>query len=160
MIMEQACIPEGCVPPACCPYLPACTALGGLLRGLVPASGPGGGLPLVRGMPASGLGGACLWSRGGGGCVSQHVWKHNLVPTSLQAVIIPGKIMEWPATMRPAALWIALLVCWWQGHNNFGPKQICPRHLVLDLDDLVRINRVWLYKDPKVSVLQANVKLV
>ena len=28
------------------------------------------------------------------------------------------------------------------------------------LDDLVRINRAWLYKDPKVSVLQANVKLV
>ena len=30
----------------------------------------------------------------------------------------------------------------------------------LDLDDLVRINRVWLYKEPKVSVLQTNAKLV
>ena len=30
----------------------------------------------------------------------------------------------------------------------------------LDFDDLVRINRAWLYKDSKVSVLQANVKLV
>ena len=30
----------------------------------------------------------------------------------------------------------------------------------LDLDDLRRINRAWLYKEPKVSVLQANVKLV
>ena len=29
----------------------------------------------------------------------------------------------------------------------------------LFLDDSVRINRAWLYKDPKVSVLQANVKL-
>ena len=28
---KQACIPVGCVPPACCPYLPACTALGGYL---------------------------------------------------------------------------------------------------------------------------------
>ena len=28
----------------------------------------------------------------------------------------------------------------------------------LDFDDSVRINRAWLYKDPKVSVLQANVK--
>ena len=28
------------------------------------------------------------------------------------------------------------------------------------LDDLRRINRAWLYKEPKVSVLQANVKLV
>ena len=26
----------------------------------------------------------------------------------------------------------------------------------LDFDHLVRINRAWLYKDPKVSVLQAN----
>ena len=23
---EKQCIPVGCVPPACCPYLPACTA--------------------------------------------------------------------------------------------------------------------------------------
>ena len=30
----------------------------------------------------------------------------------------------------------------------------------LDLDDLVRINRIWLYKEPKVSVLQANAMLV
>ena len=30
----------------------------------------------------------------------------------------------------------------------------------LDLDDLVTINRAWLYKDLKVSVLQANVNLV
>ena len=30
----------------------------------------------------------------------------------------------------------------------------------LDLDDLVGINRAWLYKEPKVSVLQANAKLV
>ena len=30
----------------------------------------------------------------------------------------------------------------------------------LDLDDLGRINRAWLYKGPKVLVLQANAKLV
>ena len=32
---QQECIPLGCVPPACCPYLPACTAPGGCtcLRG-------------------------------------------------------------------------------------------------------------------------------
>ena len=29
-ICEQECIPVGCVPPICCPYLPACTALGGI----------------------------------------------------------------------------------------------------------------------------------
>ena len=36
----QECIPVGCVPPACCPYLPACTALGGV-------PGPGGYLVQV-----------------------------------------------------------------------------------------------------------------
>ena len=53
---KQYCIPVGCVPPACCPYLPACTAPGGGLRlGGVPTSGPGGCvcslgyLPLVLG---------------------------------------------------------------------------------------------------------------
>ena len=35
---QQVCIPVGCVPTACCPYLPACTAWG--------VSAPGGGLPL------------------------------------------------------------------------------------------------------------------
>ena len=33
---QQECIPVGCVPPACCLYLPACTAHGG---GSVPAQG-------------------------------------------------------------------------------------------------------------------------
>ena len=47
---QQECIPVGCVPPACCPYLPACTNLEE-------------GMYLVRG---------CTWFRGGvpgpGGC--------------------------------------------------------------------------------------------
>ena len=32
-ILKQDCIPVGCVPPACCQYLPAYTVLGGLLLG-------------------------------------------------------------------------------------------------------------------------------
>ena len=39
-------------------------------------------------------------------------------------------------------------------------KLLFMHHLILDLDDLVRINRAWLYKEPKVWVLQANAKLV
>ena len=39
---KQECIPVGCVPPACCPYLPGVGVV-------VPASGPGGFLPLVPG---------------------------------------------------------------------------------------------------------------
>ena len=61
---EQDCIPEGCVTPACCPYLPACTALGG-----VPARGvcicPGGTCPggctCLGGVPAQG----CVYLPGG-----------------------------------------------------------------------------------------------
>ena len=54
-LSKQECIPVGCILPDCCPYLPACTAPGG-----VPASGPGGCL-LPGDVPASGL--------GGGGCI-------------------------------------------------------------------------------------------
>ena len=35
-----------------------------------------------------------------------------------------------------------------------------PLNFCLDFDDLVRINRAGIYKEPEVSVLQANVKLV
>ena len=83
---EQDCIPVGCIPPACWPYLPACSAPGGvpdpggvyLLGGLsapggVPGLGgllPGGvcwGVYLVWGVSAQGCtcSGGCTWS---GGC--------------------------------------------------------------------------------------------
>ena len=70
-VPKQECIPVGCIPPACCLYLPACTALG------VP--GPGG----------------CTWSQGvylvpGGACqvlptpvdriLDIRFWKYYLAP--------------------------------------------------------------------------------
>ena len=53
----QVCIPVGCVPPTCCPYLPACTMVGVCSWGcLLPGgvyfqevSADGGCLPLVPG---------------------------------------------------------------------------------------------------------------
>ena len=75
--VKQECIPVGCVPPACCPYLPdlpACTALGGVsawggylpggctCQGGVPAwvgyllgGVPAQGVYLARGVPAQGV---------------------------------------------------------------------------------------------------------
>ena len=54
----QECIPVGCVPPICCPYLPACTAHGGFTC-------PGGctclGVYLARGVYLSGGGGVPAW---------------------------------------------------------------------------------------------------
>ena len=54
-IYKQECIPAGCVPAACCPYLPACTARGGVPgRG---GAGPRKGVYLVpegRGVPDPG----------------------------------------------------------------------------------------------------------
>ena len=102
--LQQECIPVGCVPPACCPYLPACTAPRGctwsqglyLVLGGVP--GPRGSVP--------GPGGVSTWSWGlyliwgdvpGWGvpdqvppCEQNHrrLWKYNLAPTSLRAVNI------------------------------------------------------------------------
>ena len=83
--MEQECIPVGCVLPACCPYLPACTVQGvSATGGLLP-----GGCLLPREVPATG-GGVCYqgvsaprgWgvsyrgmvsaTRGGGGIPDMH----------------------------------------------------------------------------------------
>ena len=50
---KRECIPVGCVPPACCPYLPACTAPGGCTcLGGVP--GPGA-VPCLGGVPGQGV---------------------------------------------------------------------------------------------------------
>ena len=51
---EEECIPVGCVPPACWPHLPACTASGVSAPGGVPAPGggvsaPGGDIPACTG---------------------------------------------------------------------------------------------------------------
>ena len=56
-IRKQDCIPVGCVPPACYPYLSACTVLGGAWSqrvswfrgGEVPASGPRGCISACNG---------------------------------------------------------------------------------------------------------------
>ena len=63
-----------------------------------------------------------------------------------------------------------LMNLWFQvQHSPFLAKWACAtkgifklllmHHLFLDFDDLVGINRAWLYKEPKVSVLQANAQL-
>ena len=66
---EEDCIPIGCVPPACCPYLPACTAPGGAwswgVSGPEGVSGPGGRCLLLEG-GLSGPEGVCSWREGGG----------------------------------------------------------------------------------------------
>ena len=51
-IPEQKCIPVGCVLPACCPYVPSCTAPRGVYLVL-------GGEPGPRGVPGPG---GCTWS--------------------------------------------------------------------------------------------------
>ena len=56
IFLQQECIPVGCVPPTCCPYLPACTAPGGMYL----VWGPGG--TWFRGVPGSR---GCTWSLGG-----------------------------------------------------------------------------------------------
>ena len=58
-IFEQECIPVGCVPPPCCPYLPACTAPGGVYLVWVGVPGPGGTWSGVYMVP-----GGCTWSWG------------------------------------------------------------------------------------------------
>ena len=63
---KKECFPVGCVPPACCPYLPASTAHGGTAPSLGGVPGPGG--YLVPGCGVCGPWGVttrgCTWSSG------------------------------------------------------------------------------------------------
>ena len=89
---KQYCIPVGCVPPACCPYLPACTAPGGGLRlGGVPTSGPGG---------VSAPWGTCLWS---GGVYPSRQWGRAPLWTEWQT---GAKILPCPKLhLRPVKIY-------------------------------------------------------
>ena len=75
---KQESIPVGCEPPACCPFLPACTAGPG---GVCLWSG--GCLPLVGGCLLLVQGDACLWSVGvvSGGVASHHALRQTPTPT-------------------------------------------------------------------------------
>ena len=83
-LAKQVCIPLGCIPPTCCPYLPACTAWGCLLPwgvcfpGGVSASWGAGLLP--KGVSASQEG--CLFPGVSAldGCVSQHALRQTSPP--------------------------------------------------------------------------------
>ena len=79
---KQVCIPVGCVPPACCPYLPACTAPGGVCSGWVSAPG---GIPACNGadtpLPVDRI-------------LDTRFWKYYLAPTSLLAVTTKTRVTD------------------------------------------------------------------
>ena len=47
---------------------------------------------------------------------------------------------------------------WYGVRRAYAEVELCIKQH--HLDDLVRINRAWLHKEPKALVLQANTKLV
>ena len=49
--VKQECIPVGCVPPAFCPYLPACTAPGGVPAQVLPPRGQNSWHTLLKILP-------------------------------------------------------------------------------------------------------------
>ena len=65
ILLQQECIPVGCVPPACCSYLPACTAS---RWGVYPPGTCPGGVPAWGVVPAQGgvtaQGGGCTCPEG------------------------------------------------------------------------------------------------
>ena len=67
LITEQECIPVGCGPPACCPYLAACTTWGVPGPGGAPTWSQGGCVPSWSwGLYLPGPGGVPAWSWGWG----------------------------------------------------------------------------------------------
>ena len=66
-----------------------------------------------------------------------------------------------PVTIEPFDLWFQVQHSpFWANLANATYENFCScATSFLDLDDLVRINEACLYKEPEVSVLQANAKL-
>ena len=85
--IRQVCIPVGCVPLACWPYLPACTAQGGSAPGGV-CSGGGGLLPggvCSRGVCYPSMHSTCLEVS----VFKWWLWKRSVSDTNV-AKVIPG----------------------------------------------------------------------
>ena len=72
-----------------------------------------------------------------------------LPPVSIELLDLWFQVKHYPfsALIWHVLFWISLNFC---SHTTWS----------LDLDDLDIINRAWVYKEPKVSVLQADTKLV
>ena len=100
LITSQDCIPVGCIPPACWPYLPACTAPGGCACS--------GGVPAPGCVPAKGwgclvLGGVCSQgvSATGGGCLLlEGVSAPGVVPCGLSCHAFDVTCMLPPHQLR------------------------------------------------------------
>ena len=140
---KQECIPVGCVPPACCPYLPACTAPRGG-RGVYLGTCPGEGVYLLGGVctclgvylprgvyppggvPAQGSGGV---SAQGGTCpgtppCEQNSWHTQLkiLPCPklrLRALIIKIYTLAWEKCVPSAKCSarksnIKSIIVWWK----------------------------------------------
>ena len=87
-LTRQECVPVGCVPPACCPYLPGCTAPGGCT---CPGSVPG-----WEGVPVQGVylpkGGVPAWGvylPGGCTCLGTPPREQNSCHTLLKILPCP-----------------------------------------------------------------------
>ena len=121
---KQDCSPVGCIPPACWPYLPVCTA-----RGRVPGPGcvsalgvPGLGPGLVLG------GGGCLvgggaWSHGG--VVSHHTLRQT--PHGQNSWHTLLKILPCPKLRLRAvkSVYHRRLVCTWDTKSQIPSFQYC-----------------------------------
>ena len=93
---EQVCIQVGCIPPACCPYLPACTARGCTCPGWgVPGLGVGVYV-VLRGCTWPGWRGVYLFPRrercicpGGVPSPGECIWSRGLPAGGVPAQVLP-----------------------------------------------------------------------
>ena len=74
-----------------------------------------------------------------------------LLPVSIE----PGPLINLWFQVQHSPFWTNLSFATWKIF-----KLLLMHHLISGLGYFVGINRAWLYKEPKVSVLQANDKLV
>ena len=108
-LTKQECIPVWCVTPACCPYLPACTAQGGCTWSRRSVPGPGGG-----GVP--GPGGVYLVQGGGVPGPRGCTWSWGCVPGP-GVYLVPGGV-PCPGVCVPrprVCVYLVLGRCNWSG---------------------------------------------
>ena len=91
-IFGQECIPVGCILPACCPYLPACTAPGGYLPRGIPTQGVPvwGYLPRGVSLPQ------VVYLPGGCTCLGWCSWLGCTCPEGMYLPRVPAQVLPPP----------------------------------------------------------------
>ena len=153
---RQECIPVGCVPPACCPYLPACTVPGGCTWSwaayLVPGGctclggvpGPGG-VYLRGGIPGHG---GCTWSGLGVYLPEEYLPRYsppvNRMTNRCKNITLPQTCLRAVTTKQLICLPIQWTICGFKSRENLLAF-VASFNLISPGIGMSRLHYIWDY---------------